>query len=146
MSFQSHIPVHRRRRDRSGLSVLEVTAALLIVAFAMTGLAQMLSLSAAQRRASETRRLAQEEVANQAERIALLAWDETTEERLKAQEISEGLRTLLPSARLSLALTEEVGPPLGRRIDIAVVWMAADGEVDPVRLTVWKHQPAEASP
>jgi hypothetical protein len=145
MSFQLHIPMHRRR-DRRGLSVLEVTAALLIVAFAMTGLTQMLSLSAAQRRASETRRLAQEEVANQAERIALLAWDETTEERLTAQEISEGLRTLLPSAKLSLALTEEAGPPLARRIDIAVVWVAADGEVDPVRLTVWKHQPAEARP
>jgi hypothetical protein len=146
MSFQLHIPMHRRRRDCRGLSVLEVTAALLIVAFAMTGLTQMLSLSAAQRRASETRRLAQEEVANQAERIALLAWDETTEERLTAQEISEGLRTLLPSAKLSLALTEEAGPPLARRIDIAVVWVAADGEVDPVRLTVWKHQPAEARP
>lgn len=146
MSFQSHIPVHRRRRDRSGLSVLEVTAALLIVAFAMTGLAQMLSLSAAQRRASETRRLAQEEVANQAERIALLAWDETTEERLNAQEVSQGLRSFVPTAKLSLSLTEEAGPPLTRRIDIAVVWMAADGEVEPVRLSVWKHQPAEASP
>ena len=146
MSIEFHIPKHCRRRDRGGLSVLEVTAALVIVAFAMAGLTQMLSLSAAQRRASETRRMAQEEVANQAERIALLAWDETTEERLKAQEISEGLRTLAPSAKLSLALTEEAGPPLARRIDIAVVWMAADGEVDPVRLTVWRHQPAEASP
>ena len=144
MSFQSHIPVHRRRRDCGGLSVLEVTAALLILAFAMTGLAQMLSLSAAQRRASETRRLAQEEVANQAEQVALLAWDETTEARLKAQEISEGLRALVPSAKLSLSLSEEASPPLARRIDIAVGWMAADGAVEPVRLSVWKHQPAEA--
>jgi hypothetical protein len=143
MSFQSHIP-KRRRRDRGGLSVLEATAALLIVGFAITGLAQMLSLSAAQRRTSESRRLAQEEIANQAERIALLAWNETTAEKLQSQEISEGMRAFVPSAKLSLELTEEAGPPLARRIEIAVVWIAAEGEVEPVRLTVWKHQPAEA--
>jgi hypothetical protein len=146
MKQRTPISMHSRRRARRGISVLEVTAALVILAFAMTGLAHMLSLGAAHRRTSETRRLAQEEVANQAERIALLAWDETTAEKLQSLPISDELTTFVPSAKLSVALAEEAGPPVARRIEIGVAWTAADGVAEPIRLTVWKHQPAETRP
>ena len=132
---------------RRGLSVLEVTMALLILTFAIGGLLQILTVSAAQRRTSEKRRLALQEVANQAERVALLSWDETTDERLDRLAPSAELLVAVSSAALAVKQTEEAGPPAAKRIRLEVSWTTADGQgVEPVGVTVWKHQPAEKRP
>ena len=135
-----------RHCQRGGMSVIEVTTALLIVGFAMMGLAQMLSISAEQRRTTEARRLAVLEVANQAERIALLSWSETTAEKLGQIALSDELRAFVPSAKVSITLADEAGPPAARRIDIRAEWDAAGETAEPVRLSLWKHEPAEARP
>ena len=126
---------------RSGLTVLEVTLALLILTVAVTTLAQLLSTAAAQRRRSEQRRLALQEVANQAESIALFSWDELTAEKLAALKPSDNLLAAAPTATITAAIADEAGPPANKRVRIEVHWATAAGDaVEPVGLTVWKHR------
>jgi Tfp pilus assembly protein PilV len=136
----------RTYRPRRGLSVLEVTLSLLVLAVAIGGLAQLITTAAAQRRASETRRLASQEAANVAERIALLAWDELTTERLAAWKPSVELTSTVPSAKLQLDVASEPSPPEAKRVQIDVQWTDASGQtLDPISLTVWKFQPEEGA-
>jgi hypothetical protein len=133
-------------RQRYAISVLEVTLALMVLTVAVTALAQLLTTAAAHRRSSEQRRIALQEVANQAERIALWAWDEVTAEKLAALQPTESLLAALPAAKLQATLAEEAGPPASRRVRIEVHWANSAGiEVEPAGLTIWKHQP-EAQP
>jgi Tfp pilus assembly protein PilV len=133
-------------RKQRGLSVLEVTLALLVLTVAVTALAQLLAMAAAQRRASEERRLARQEVANQAERIALMSFDELTAEKLAALPASDDLLAALPAAKLQATVAEEAGPPASKRVRLEVHWTNAAGiELEPVGLTVWKHR-QEAQP
>jgi Tfp pilus assembly protein PilV len=134
-------------RTRRATSVVEMTLALLVLTVVVTSLAQLLTTAAAHRRVSEQRRLAAQEAANQAERIALLTWDEATTERLSALKPSDALLAAIPAATVKVALTDEAGPPASKRVRIEVRWTNAGGQaVEPVGLTVWKHAPQEIAP
>src|SRR5688572_22075331 len=114
-------------RSRRAISVLELTLSLLVLTVVVTALAQLLATAAAHRRVTELRRIAVQEVANQAERIALLTWDETTAEKLGSLKPSESLQAANPAAKLQLALSDEAGPPVSKRIEIEVHWTDAAG-------------------
>jgi Tfp pilus assembly protein PilV len=132
---------------RLGMSVLEMSMALLILTFAIGGLVQILTMAASHRRTTEVRRLAVQELANQAEHIALLSWDQLTPEKLAERKVANSLIAAAPSAKLSVALVDDAGPPIAKRIQLEVTWNAPDGDpVEPVRLAVWRHQPTEAQP
>ncbi len=125
---------------RRGLSIVEVTMALLILSVAVAGLLKILTVAASQRRATENRRLALEEIANQAEQIALLPWEELTAEKLAARQPSADLLAAARSAQLTLTASEDAGPPAAKRIRIAVSWTTPTGEsAEPVQLTIWRH-------
>jgi Tfp pilus assembly protein PilV len=127
--------------------VLEVVLSLLILTSALAGLVQLVATAAAMRRTSETRRLAAQEVANQAERLALLAWEELTPERLAALTPSEFLTSSVPTAKLTGSLTAVADPPESKRMRIEVAWTDASGQtVEPVGLTIWKHRVPEGTP
>jgi len=131
---------------RRGISVLEMTLALLVLTVAVTSLAQLLTTAAAHRRTSEQRRLAVQEVANLAERIALWSWDELTAPMLGELAPSQPLLAALPSARLQTTLAEEAGPGPSKRVRLEVHWTTSAGQtVEPVGLTVWKHSAAKAA-
>jgi hypothetical protein len=124
-----------------------VIIALLILGVAVTSLAKLLSAAAAQRRASEQRRLALQEVANLAERIALIPYGEVSTENLAALKPSGELLAAVPLARLTATQSPQAGPPEHKRVRLEVLWTDAAGQpVDPVGLTLWKHPPAEATP
>jgi hypothetical protein len=130
-----------RSTRRHGVTLFELTIAILIVAAAMGSMVQLLAMTAVQRRNLEHRRLALQEVANQAERAALLPWDETAPDRLTAWQPSADLQRVLPAAACTAEVTDEPGPPTSRRIRLLVSWPNAAGQmVDPVALTIWKFQ------
>jgi Tfp pilus assembly protein PilV len=142
MNFLNPEPRTPNPRHRRGLSIIEATMALLILSFAVGGLVQILAVAASQRRATEIRRLALADVANQAEQIALLSWDELTAEKLIAAQPSAELAAAAPSASLKLTVQDEAGPSAAKRIHISATWTTADGQpVEPVELTLWRHQP-----
>lgn len=128
------------------MTLVELLASLVVLVAAMAALLQLVALAAKQRRGLNERRMALLEVANQAERIASLPWDETSVEKLNSWQLSEDLRTVLPAAQCSVAVTDEPGSPRGRRIRLEVGWTnSVQQPVEPVTLTVWRFA-AEAAP
>lgn len=146
-NFLNQNPEPRTLNPRHGVSVIEVSMALLILSFAVGGLLQILAVAASQRRTSEVRRLALQEVANQAEHIVLLPWGELTGDKLAERKPSDELLAAAPTSTLKVTQVEEAGPPTAKRIHLAVQWTTPAGDtVQPVQLNVWRHQPTEARP
>ena len=136
----------RHCKKRRGMTIMELLVSLVILGAAMAALVQLVVLTARQRRSLDQRRVALQEVANQAERLALVAWDETTPERLKTWQPSADLVAALPRATCQASVRDESGEPARRRIRLEVVWTNAAGQaVEPVTLTLWKFAP-EAQP
>jgi type II secretory pathway pseudopilin PulG len=134
------------RRRRRGMTLVEAGVALVVVAAAGLALVQLVALAARQQRAAEIRLLAVQEVANQAERVALRNWDEAAVGQATSWEPGPELaeRARRPACRMTV--TEEAGPPPARRILLQVDWLDAAGQrVSPVELTVWKFR-REATP
>lgn len=129
-----------------GMTVLEVTISLFVLGVAMAALLQIVALAGRQRRGAEQRRMATQEVANQAERIALLPWDDTAAGKLTAWQPSAELQQVLPAAECRIAVSDESGSPPARRIRLEIGWTnAVQQPVEPVTLTVWRFA-AEGSP
>jgi prepilin-type N-terminal cleavage/methylation domain-containing protein len=135
-----------RTTIRRGMTILELLVALFVLTTAMAALVQLLAVTAGQRRLLEQRRVALQEVANQAERVALLNWNETAGDKLISWSPSADLQAVLPLAKCTAAVSDEAGSLAGRRIQLSVAWTNAAGQaVDPITLTVWRFAP-EAQP
>src|SRR5262245_51402802 len=142
----SRFTAMQRQRPARGMTLVEMLAALIVLGAAMAALLQLVALAAQQRRGMNERRLALLEVANQAERIALLPWGETAPDKLNSWQPSEDLRSVLPAAQCMIAVTDEPGMPRGRRIRLEVGWTnSVQQPALPVTLTVWRFA-AEAAP
>ena len=81
------------------MTLFELTVALFILTTAMMAIVQLMAATASQRRSVDQRRVALQEVANQAERIALFSWDQITSEKLTTWEPSADLQKALPQAQ-----------------------------------------------
>jgi prepilin-type N-terminal cleavage/methylation domain-containing protein len=133
-------------RSRRGMTLIEMAAALVILSAAMVALVQFVGLAARQRRASYQRQAALMEVANQAERLALLGWDEVAPDKLTKWEPSDVLAAAVPQSERRIIVTEQSELPVSRRIRLRVSWTGAAGQqVEPVELTIWKFR-MEAQP
>ena len=135
----------RAEETRRGMTLLEVGVALVVLSAAMVALVQLISLTVRQRRLDDQRSLALQELANEAERVAVLPWGELTPEKLASWKPSPELLALLPSVTCRAEIHEEAGTPFLRRIELGVGWTNAVGEeVTPVELSLWRHAPEEA--
>ena len=131
---------------RRGMTIMELLVSLLILGAAMAALVQFVLLVGRQQQSLHQRRLALQEVGNQAERLALASWDETAPDKLKTWQPSPDLVDVLPRATCQATVSEEEGAPASRRIRLEVTWTNAAGQpVEPVTLTLWKFSP-EAQP
>lgn len=129
-----HSPLRRR-----GMTMFELTVALFILTTAMLMIVQLMAATANQRRVVDQRRVALREVANQAERVALLSWEQIAPEELRTWEPSTDLQRALPRARCEAKVTEEPGLPTARRVQLSVTWPDAAGqEVEPATVTLWR--------
>ena len=124
---------------RRALTVFELIVALFVLTTAMVTVVQLLGVAASQRRTIEQRRAALAEVSNQAERIALLAWDEVSSDKLNTWELSDISRNSLPQATATIEIQDENEPARGRRIRLIVHSPNSTGQrIDLADLTVWK--------
>ena len=138
------MPPKQTRQANRGATIIEVTIALVVLAAAMLSLAQMVALAARQRRLTEARRLAMEEVANQAERVAALPWDKVQPDEFTSWEPSAGLTAAIPAAECKANVTAEPGPPAAHRVRLEIHWTDAAGQAaPPVGLTLWKFEGGE---
>src|SRR5262245_37580870 len=133
------------RSKQRGMTLVELSVSLVVLGVAMAALVQLVGLAASQRRAMAQRRIALQEVANQAERIALLAWSETAPDKLTSWQPSAELSEVLPAAQCTIAVSQEPATPSARRIRLEVAWTNSVGQpVEPVGLSVWRFE--EAAP
>ena len=124
-----------------GMTIMELLASMALLAAAMVALVQFTVLVGRYRQALEHRRLALQELANQAERLALTAWDETAADKLKTWQVSQELAEALPRATCQASVSEEPGQPVSRRIHLQIVWTNSAGQqVEPVSLAIWKFK------
>ena len=140
--------MNRSATIRRAISVPEVLAAAAIVGVLIAFVAQLLISTATHQQAAERRTLAMHELSNVAERIAMLSYEETTRERLKAIELSPSLTAALPDASLAFDVDNQADDELpAKRVTISVTWeIRDDAPSQPLKLVVWKHQHREASP
>jgi hypothetical protein len=119
-----------------------LTVALFVLTTAMTVIVQLLGVAASQRRTIEQRRVALAEVANQAEKIARLSWNEVSPDQLRSWDFAEESKTALPHAITTVEVEEENEPARARRIRLFVHSPNSAGEqVELAALTVWKYVP-----
>jgi hypothetical protein len=139
------IPFNKIRR---GMTVLEVTIALGLLAMGMALTAQVFTLCAGQHLAGQQLLVAQWEAANVLEHLAGLRYEEVTPEAVQSLEPSPQLQAALPAARLHVMVTNsgaanagggtaEAGPP-HKRLQVEVTWAAGEGPPRRVMLTAWK--------
>ncbi len=125
------------------MTLLEMTVALFVASAVMIAIVQLVGVTAKQRRTLEQRRVALQEVANQAERIAMLAWDQTAPDELKEWQPAHDLVAVAPKARCAIAVSPEAEPPLGRKIRLSITETnATDQPIELAALTIWKFAPS----
>jgi Tfp pilus assembly protein PilV len=125
--------------NRRGMTLFELTMALFIVSTSMVAIVQVVAMAATQRRTLDQRRLAQLEVANQAERMALLSWKDTSPKDLTTWQPSAELAAALPLAKCAVEVTDEPSQPMSRRIRLTVTWPNSVGqEIEPAAVTIWR--------
>jgi prepilin-type N-terminal cleavage/methylation domain-containing protein len=130
---------------RRGMTLLETTVALFIVSAVLLAILQLVSVTANQRRTLEERRIALQEVANQAERIALLPWERTAPDEMKEWQPGNDLLAVAPKAKCVIAVSPESGSPPGRKIRLSVTeTTAVEQRVELATLTIWKFDPSAA--
>jgi Tfp pilus assembly protein PilV len=130
--------VNRRKLParRRGFTLIETGIAAVMLAVAMGLTVQVIAWVAAERRASERRRCAVQEVANVMERVTARTQAHLTPEAARDFQLSEPARGVLPGAELSVSM-EEI-PAGSRRVSIRLRWKNRGGEWDaPVRLSSW---------
>lgn len=129
--------VHRR-----GVTLFELMVALVVMTTAMMAIVQLLAMVASQRRMLEQRRAAFTEVANQAERVALMPWNAVQSKEGVAWEFSAESRTALPQGTSTIEVKEETEPANSRRIRLLVRSPNSVGQmIELADLTVWKFSP-----
>ena len=130
------------RKHRCGTTLLECTVALLVLSLAMLGLAQLMAAANGPHRLTTARSLALQELANQAERVAALPWDDTAAEKLTTWPPSAELSAAIPAATCRATVADEASDGItARRIRLEIAWPdAADREQQPATLTVWRHR------
>jgi len=126
------------RSTRAGMTIVESMVALVILSAAMIALVQFVGVATRQRRTTFQRLAAQMEVANEAERIAALDWDSAAANKLTTWTPSDSLTAAIVKPDCLIAVSDESGPPQGRRIRLSVSWANAAGQ--PVELTIWKFR------
>jgi len=124
-------------RNRRGFSTVEVMGTLALVMTAMAATMPLFVRHGRLLAESRRERIAIEELANQAERLAAVA-PADVEAHLAALAASPLARERLPGARLTAARGDS---PLGERVILALSWDAVGRREHPLTLAVWLPGP-----
>ncbi len=152
MNFVTPIRTGNRARHasagRRGFTLLECTAAIVILSAALVLSLQLQVAAAGQRRAAEQRQLAGREVANLMERLTAEPWSTLDSEHGRQLTLSERAVESLRDAKLTIEVTDQPTEKqvLAKRIHVALAWRGRSGELSsPVRLTSWIFAPQSST-
>lgn len=131
------LKVSSRRSDhraRRGFSLVEIIAALFLLATGMTLTVEMVAWSARERRSADRRQTAYREAANALERLAA---DPSAEIRF-----SDHAESVLPEASLEIEMTPDSDQPRLSRVSVVIRYQDRGNPAAPVRLTTWLARPS----
>jgi hypothetical protein len=123
---------------RRGFAMTELVVAGALLGALLIVCLQLMSATAAQRRAADQRQLAVFEVGNVMERLAAKPWAELTPQMAVAP-LSPSVRNRLPGAELKVEVTTPSAEPDARRIVVSLRWQDRAGQfVSPVAIATWR--------
>lgn len=131
---------------RRGFTVIELAAAVILLAVAMTVTVQLLGTIANERRAVGRREVAAREAANLMEHLCARPWERLSADGVKDVRLSKTAADALPGAELTVGVDEAEGVRgvPGKRLSVRLRWRNRAGEFDaPVRLTTWVYRQAD---
>jgi hypothetical protein len=125
---------------RSGFTLVEVAVTAFLLTASMTLTLHLIGWVAAERRASDRRQWASQDVANLMEHLTARPWDELTPGAVQDVGLGESSKRRLPGSELSVRVDEPDGPD-SRRISLRLRWRNRSGTWEaPVRLTAWVYR------
>ena len=127
------------RRDRRGISMLEIIVTSLLLGTVITAIVPVLSACAAHHRTSDLRRCGMQELSNALERMSLSPYDQLDDAARGPFELSAPARRQIPGGRLSVTVSNDAGEPRARRITAELHWSSAGGTSQPLRLSTWRY-------
>ena len=129
-----------------GVTILEITVSIVLVAALLSITVQMLAALGNQRRAARQRTCALTATANLMETFTARPWAEIAPATAAQIELPADVRDVLPAAKLDVNVAAEQDSPPAKRITMNLGWQDRSGErAAPVRLTAWVFQrPGEA--
>lgn len=129
-------PAHRR-----GFTLLEVLAAVAVLASLIAAWLPLQHTVAKLRRASQWRQAAQFEAAGVMERLAAWPAVELTPEKVAGIELSDEARLALPNALLHIDVQPAADDPAGVRVAVQVAWSESSTDERPrqIELVAWRY-------
>jgi hypothetical protein len=131
----------RAGRRGSFLLELALSAAMLMIAMGLT--VKVLGWVGAQRRASDRRQVAVQEVANLMERLSARPFESVTSGAARELPLSPRARQSLPGVELKVDVSTDspAGGSGSKRLALQLRWRGRSGEWDtPVHLTSWIYR------
>ncbi len=130
---------HNTAKHRQGVTLLECTVALALLAAGLVMAAEVLVQCARNRQDSEKLLAVQLEAANVAERIAAMPYAELTPTNLQQISLSKSFQAWLPGVQLHISsIDASTGDPPHRRVKIEIVWPGEEETPRTVSLTTWR--------
>ncbi len=134
-------------KSRLGLTIIESLVALTLMAAAIAGAAQLLSMCARERQNANRYFLAQIETANVLEHVAAMKYDKVTTDALKDTKLSQETLAAIPGANVRIDVADAEPSDLPhKRVTAEITWDDAGQQHSSARLTSWKFPPQEAQP
>lgn len=131
------------QRNKSGMSLLEITLAAGLLGVLMTVSVQMLRVMGDRQRAADRRAAALQTVQALAEQLENMPWDQLTASAADKIAIPDTISRYLPGAKLSVTVSEESEPVVAKRLTLELKWNGPRGQpVAPIRVTTWAFRNA----
>jgi prepilin-type N-terminal cleavage/methylation domain-containing protein len=128
-------------QSRHGFTVLEVLAAMVLLAGLTTVCLQFFHGLADGQRENYQRLTAIQEAENLLERLTALPWDEMTPQAGAEMKLSAQGSQALPDGQVEAHVDDPTGDPPAKRISVVVRWQNREGNTcPPVRLVTWKYK------
>jgi len=129
---------------RRGTTLFELIVASALLGTLLVVCLQLLTATAAQRRAADQRQLALFEVGNVMERLAARPWADLTPKTAADERLSASLGDRLPGAKLNVEVTALPAEPSAKRITVSLRWQDRNGRfLAPVTITTLKYKTDE---
>lgn len=127
--------------SRSGFTLVEMGVALFLFSVAFVAVVQLTLCVRHSQRKLWDQQVASESLANLAEEVRALPWDDLKAEKLTEMSLSDMEKEQLPEAKLSVTVNELNEPIAGKQIRLEI---SQGKELPSEYLTVWRFRTEES--